>query len=44
MTKLKELYACFHCGIDDDGIKNLKLEKLCASYNQKITRKIEEIN
>ena len=37
MTKLKELYAEDECGIDDQGIKGLNLEKLDANYNSKIT-------
>jgi len=37
MTRLKELYATGMCGIDDNGIGNNNLEKLDASYNQKIT-------
>jgi len=38
MTKLKELYACFHYGIDDNGVINLKPEKIDVIYNPKITR------
>ena len=37
MTKLKELDASVDCGINDEGIANLNLEKLNASDNFKIT-------
>ena len=37
MTKLQVLCACFNCGIDDNGIKDLNLIKLNTSYNSKIT-------
>ena len=40
MTKIKELDACgYYCGIDDEGIKDLSLEKLEAYDNKKITKK-----
>ena len=37
MTKLKVLYASHKSGINDEGIKNLNLEKLNAYNNSKIT-------
>ena len=36
MSNLKELNASSNCGIDQNGIKNLNLIKLIASYNSKI--------
>ena len=37
MKSLKVLHASDSCGIDQNGIKNLDLVKLDASYNHKIT-------
>ena len=37
MTKLKVLDASYNCGINDDGIRDLDLEKLIASGNDTIT-------
>ena len=37
MKKLKILYAYGNCGIDQNGIKELDLDILNASYNNKIT-------
>jgi len=37
MTKLKELIASFECGISDNGIENINLEKLNCECNPNIT-------
>ena len=37
MINLKILDASGDCGINDNGIKNINLEKLYVSYNHKIT-------
>jgi hypothetical protein len=38
MDKLIDLNASGHSGIDDDGIKNLHIQKLYAHNNIKITK------
>ena len=37
MTNLRRLVTCGDCGIDDNCIKNINLEKLIANNNQRIT-------
>ena len=37
MTKLKELDASYDCGIGDNNIKDINLEKLNANHNQNIS-------
>jgi hypothetical protein len=50
MLKLKELEALGNRRIDDNGIRNINLEKSNANYNQKITdanhmkKKMEELD